>query len=1247
MMRLAISALVATAVLLAQPALALAQTPEQTFFGPKQYDHAAAGTSFAADIVTVPENATAPFALRVRNGEDRAAVDAAWVFLDGALVASPDDFHPGAREFGRTIQLQPQNRLVVIIRGRARTNLTLAISGEAVLPKVVSLTPVNATVTLGATTALGLTIAPVQTTDTVVPLETTPAGVASVPASVTVPAGQAKVDVPIGTIAFGQAGVTARLNGSSASALVNVVPQSLQVVSVLPSISKMNVGATRQFTVNINAVQAADEEIALSIDTPGILQLPAAVTVPRGATSAVFTATGLAVGDAVVTAFANGTQQTASVHVSPEAAAIVSLLPSPLSLQQGAIGNLRVTTNVAQEADTVIGLANDAPLVVQVPTSVTVLAGSDSALVGVTALAPGSANVTASVNGSSAVAVVDVSPPPPVVTELAPAALTLAKGTPGTLTVKVSRAPSELTTVSLSSSAPGVASVPQAVNILPGTTSADFPVASNGEGQATIRASLNEGSASATVTITPAELAALALSPQTPTLYIGQTVPVTATGTLTDGSTQDFTTRVFWSSSPSATATVDANGVASALAAGTATITASFAFIPSASTQSVTVTGGTLLTVKQPVALALTGPVAMLTGDTTTATIVSSDPAPAGGLFVSLDVTGGAAVPAGVLIPEGATSASFQISAFAPGDVTITANAPNRLPGLLRFTVLPRLQVTAVVPASGAPGALVTLTGVAFDPVPANNQVVFSGGAAAAVISANSVQITVKVPVGAVTGPITVANSRGTAQSGPFTVAPQNAQFTATRAGLNTRSGVSSSPVTPFVQGADFRDAFGFLTLAPPANGTGSVVGNKLVYLSNPGFSGSDSFLYRATAADGSTRDGNALVRVYNSGNLNRCTMTSTIDNTTTPPTVTRTNVLNCAFYGEVQTRISATGAPVTVQYIAVRPSNGSAPKAAVFLIGGGDFDLNFVGNAATGAATTIGANFLVRTAQIFAEAGYLAVAMNKPSDLPTPGTTNTTIDADQYRISVRHAVDILTVLREVNTDGLDVFIAGTSRGGISAVATNLIATGIALSSVVTRASTGPGPLFVNDVRHANLLPGFVQRPSHVLWNTDDQCPLTQPADSQTLANNLGAAFNAVSGGFINDTDVCGAQHFHGYMGIEQIAVDPVTAWLDGRVAALGGNRRPDAAFALLPTAARVPLSIDLAALTRDVDGGPLSYALSHVGSGRGGTVTLSGATATYTPPAGATGGTDNFVYVVTDGRGGVNAAVITIRIGG
>jgi hypothetical protein len=510
----------------------------------------------------------------------------------------------------------------------------------------------------------------------------------------------------------------------------------------------------------------------------------------------------------------------------------------------------------------------------------------------------------------------------------------------------------------------------------------------------------------------------------------------------------------------------------------------------------------------------------------------------------------------------------------------------------------------------------------------------------AAVIAANASQLTVRVPEGAAPGPITLNNSRGTTQSAAFPLLPLNTRFTATRAGINAPLTRRSTPVTPFVQGAGAGDTFIFEVLAQPAKGVAFVSGNKLVYQAKAAINDVDQFPYRATAADGSTRDGTALVKAYNQGVLERCTAVSTL--------VQRINVLNCAFYGEVVTRTSAAGAPVTVQYIAVRPSNGAAPKAAVFLIGGGDFNLNFAGSAATGQATQIAVNFLVRTAQIFAEAGYLAIAMNRPSDLPTPGTTNTTVDADLYRVSVRHAVDILMVLREVNTDNLDVFLAGTSRGAISAVATNLIGTGIALSSPVTRPA-GTGPRFIGDPRHPNLQPAFVQRPSHVLWNTLDECFVTVPADSQKLADDLGAAFDFVTGGLIADpTDLCGSQHFHGFYAIEPEAVGKTTAWLDGRVAALAGNKRPDAAFALLvPAAPGVPLQIDLAALTRDLDKDPLSYALSHVGSGRGGTVTLDGATVIYTPPAGATGGTDNFVYVVTDGRGGVNAAVIRILIGG
>jgi hypothetical protein len=55
---------------------------------------------------------------------------------------------------------------------------------------------------------------------------------------------------------------------------------------------------------------------------------------------------------------------------------------------------------------------------------------------------------------------------------------------------------------------------------------------------------------------------------------------------------------------------------------------------------------------------------------------------------------------------------------------------------------------------------------------------------------------------------------------------------------------------------------------------------------------------------------------------------------------------------------------------------------------------------------------------------------------------------------------------------------------------------------------------------------------------------------------------------------------------------------------------------------------------------------LSHATTVLGGSVTLNGSTVTYTPPVGASNLTDHFVYVVSDGKGGVGAAVISVQIG-
>jgi hypothetical protein len=455
----------------------------------------------------------------------------------------------------------------------------------------------------------------------------------------------------------------------------------------------------------------------------------------------------------------------------------------------------------------------------------------------------------------------------------------------------------------------------------------------------------------------------------------------------------------------------------------------------------------------------------------------------------------------------------------------------------------------------------------------------------------------------------------------------------------------------PWVEDPYIWDTFSFQILSPPPpNGTAAVVNNKLVYTPNSGFTGTDNFTYNVTDQGGATKTGTAAVRVFGSGALSICTRNSTVNPDGTLDTLTRSNP--CTFYTITDTRVTDTGTQVTMDYFINWPSSGSAPKALVVLIGGGDLNMNLTGNTTTGVAdTTGGGNFVVRTAQLFAEAGYATVAIDRPSDLPSGSIAAT----DQYRITVKHAVDILTVLKHINTENLDVFLAGTSRGAISAVASNLIAAGISLSSPLTR-DVEPSHLYVGKPGVANLQPSFVKRPVHVLWHQNDLCPVSMPLDSQALYNSLlnytPAAYNIASGGVRVTTDsdnvnVCGAFDYHGYLGIETTAVGYITDWFNAQVSTFAGNRRPEAAFVTVTTPPGVSKQINLATLTRDQDGDSLSYALSHTKTSLGGSVALNGSTVTYTPPAGVNNKTDYFVYVVTDGKGGVGAAVVTVLIDG
>ena len=483
--------------------------------------------------------------------------------------------------------------------------------------------------------------------------------------------------------------------------------------------------------------------------------------------------------------------------------------------------------------------------------------------------------------------------------------------------------------------------------------------------------------------------------------------------------------------------------------------------------------------------------------------------------------------------------------------------------------------------------------------------------------------------------------------------------FTDVRRAVHTGAIVN---LTPLVDDPDQHDHHRLELLSAPLTGSAAVSANgRHITYAAPATAGVDTFTYRATDRAGLSVDGTARIVVYDDATLATCRQDSTV----TPAGVldTRTKSNGCAYYGQTPTRVSIDG-PVVMDYFVNWPSNGSAPKAVVVLIGGGDFNMAIRGNLDTGAGDVTGGanNFVVRTAQLLADAGYLAVALDRPVPGPRvpPGSTDATTATDYYRVSVDHAVDILTVLKSLDTRHLPVFLMGTSRGSMSVVAQNLIATGISTSSTVTFDSNDNGRrLWVGKPSVPNLIADYVHRPTHVLWHEQDGCIASTPTGSRMFYESLlvqgkGPSFNIASGGVrVMATgngvspDICGPLNFHGYMGIENTVLGYLTTWFDQRVAALGHDKPPHAAFAEVSTAAGVPVQVHLAGLTHDHHRAHLSYALPGTATSFGGQAVLNGRTVTYTPPAGMTSGTDYFVYVVTDGRGGVGAAVVTVRVGG
>ena len=383
------------------------------------------------------------------------------------------------------------------------------------------------TVVSGASTACTVTLSQAAPSGgSVVNLSSNLAAL-TVPASVSIVANSlsASFNAAAGSVTVNTpATVTAALNGSSTTAAVTVAPQIVTVSALQCSPTTVSAGVSTSCTVTLSKpASTGGSSLALSSNSAA-LTVPVSVTLPAGSTSASFIGTAKSVTtnqSATVTASLNGTSASASLTITPVTVSAVQC--SPATVVSGASTACTVTlSQAAPSGGSVVNLSSNLAALT-VPASVSLVANSLSASFNATA---GSvtvntpATVTAALNGSSTTAAVTVAPQIVTVSALQCSPTTVSAGVSTSCTVTLSKSTSSGGSVVSLKSNNAALPVPASVTVPAGSTSASFvgtPGSVTTNQSATLTASLNGASATATVTVAPLAVPTLQCSPTTVT----------------------------------------------------------------------------------------------------------------------------------------------------------------------------------------------------------------------------------------------------------------------------------------------------------------------------------------------------------------------------------------------------------------------------------------------------------------------------------------------------------------------------------------------------------------------------------------------------------------------------------------------------------------------------------------------------------------------------------------------------------
>ncbi len=228
--------------------------------------------------------------------------------------------------------------------------------------------------------------------------------------------------------------------------------------------------------------------------------------------------------------------------------------------------------------------------------------------------------------------------------------------------------------------------------------------------------------------------------------------------------------------------------------------------------------------------------------------------------------------------------------------------------------------------------------------------------------------------------------------------------------------------------------------------------------------------------------------------------------------------------------------------FILIKPDK---PTAAVILFAGGHGALGL--KSATEMNWGTG-NFLVRSRDLFAKRNLMVAVIDAPPDHADRMTA-------EFRMSAQHAADIGAVAAYLKTQApVPVWLVGTSMGTFSAARGAMAGKsgggidGLVLSSTITRAK----PQWKIAQSHANGVASMalsqVTVPTLILSHKKDGCDITPAGDAPKLQRALSKATAVevvlLEGGLPPQSDPCEAKSEHGFLGIEEKAVDAVAAFI-------------------------------------------------------------------------------------------------------